>query len=1211
MPARPDKPRSRTRRWVTRLAVALLVLIVLLIVVAQIVLWTNLPRDIALNAVQKTLGLRVTAARLSTGFFGRTTLRDVSLALPLADESFLYVPTMRVSHTSALGLIFKRAVAVEAIEIDGPSVVVRQDATGRWNLQEVADLLTRAGGGGASHAPTGSRPATVALPRVRLSNGRIHVIANTGAQADLSPVTLIGEPEGPLTWKFDAAVGERLKAVGRVAPGGEFAHEVNLVLRDAGPWVALVAPGFDHDVALSAEWRGALRSGAVAGRLDVREARFDDLTAHGPIAVVTSDAETGSLVAIDARGLVVRTGRPVLPEVAVVGGAARVAATGGTVTVDRLRLALAGGNASISARYQPAAGALTAGAVWQDLLVAGANIRSGSFDVTITQPLPDRPRVAASLATTGDAGAGRNTWDVALELTGDGRGRRPDGTGGGLADVDWTTVAKRLALSTGARNADLAGTTARLSTTGSIVMLTSLSRPDLGPTAVAGGGQFDAASGDWYAHVDAGGPVSPLAFSASAWQRGDTISLDHGYVRAPGMEITARGFYLTREPEPVFLNVSLTQRHDDPDIKLAALASPPLIGGRVLGDFYVHGKVHPLDFYAEGWLTGQQVVLAGRDLGNLKVTADAKVGPGMKWQAQTHELSLFDGRWSVEAGAPTPWDATRIKLRVTDLPLASVAAALDRHQAPPTILPTTALSATTFAVATSTATTQATQPAPLLAGTFNGQWTFDVTDFNPAGITSVGVFDVAGLRAGPVAAQSLNGRTRLDNGRLRNDVILKQDDGVATFAVESAMATPRLLDVTADVRQWPLAPTPGTQTITALGGTFQINLADVSATGSAKIESAVTRDGQPFGGARATLAAGGRIVRLDNLDATLAGGTATGSAVVDLDDLKTATATVTVNDVAGPDLARIFPAAHGLTGTYDAALALGPDTGPRPLAPLAATLTITPSSSAGFAAMDLGRLDARAAIEPDQSWRVVLDRFDLNVAGGLVSLWARVIHHTTDDPILVAAGRAHSTVTQASLRWRGVELNQLVQSAKPGEKALYAKLNGRANVLTSTLTDNIVADGYVGIHEGKLVNFEPIRRLFQQLGVAPRGMDEPGVGEGRMRVLYEGGLLRVSGVEYFENGIDMRAFATVSNLAAGKSAPVNGQIVGSLRPFKELKIPFMATADEILNLIQSSVTPIRIFGTVGDIKAEPGFVGDAKGALRELFTGQSGGTGQE
>src|SRR5438045_2885111 len=94
------RARSRLARWTLRLFTLAIALVIAIIVCLQVILWTDIPRKLVLSKLQQVLGLRVEAPRMSIGWWGNTTLEDVKISLPLAQQSFLDVPRMEVTHTS-------------------------------------------------------------------------------------------------------------------------------------------------------------------------------------------------------------------------------------------------------------------------------------------------------------------------------------------------------------------------------------------------------------------------------------------------------------------------------------------------------------------------------------------------------------------------------------------------------------------------------------------------------------------------------------------------------------------------------------------------------------------------------------------------------------------------------------------------------------------------------------------------------------------------------------------------------------------------------------------------------------------------------------------------------------------------------------------------------------------------------------------------------
>ncbi len=137
------------KKWVVRISLGVVALLVLIVVIVQIILWTSLPKSIVVAQIEQQLGLRISTKSLSTGstgWLGHTTLSDVSLDLPLSQRSFLDVKALKVKHTSLLGMILGKGIEISSIEIDQPVIYVQQDAAGKWNLLEVASCWRKPAG---------------------------------------------------------------------------------------------------------------------------------------------------------------------------------------------------------------------------------------------------------------------------------------------------------------------------------------------------------------------------------------------------------------------------------------------------------------------------------------------------------------------------------------------------------------------------------------------------------------------------------------------------------------------------------------------------------------------------------------------------------------------------------------------------------------------------------------------------------------------------------------------------------------------------------------------------------------------------------------------------------------------------------------------------------------------------------------------------------
>ena len=101
-------------------------------------------------------------------------------------------------------------------------------------------------------------------------------------------------PDGLLVWRYDAAVGSTLKAVGQLSPGFEWKHQVDVTVNDAGkllkPWVGeLVEP-----LNVAGRWEGELESGSAVGRLTLEKLQAMGFDVSGVVRAARAAARRAS-----------------------------------------------------------------------------------------------------------------------------------------------------------------------------------------------------------------------------------------------------------------------------------------------------------------------------------------------------------------------------------------------------------------------------------------------------------------------------------------------------------------------------------------------------------------------------------------------------------------------------------------------------------------------------------------------------------------------------------------------------------------------------------------------------------------------------------------------------------------------------------------------------------------------------------------------------
>src|SRR5688500_12108250 len=535
---------KQMRRWSLRILLAIVILLVLVIAVTQAVLsLTDIPDRIVLTQVQQQLGLRMTAASVDTGWFGSTVLRDVTLSLPLAEESLLATPELRVKHTWLPILIATRKVTLDRLTLDDAQLVVRQDVAGRWNLQDLVELLARTGGKQQA-ATTSTRRSGPKLPGLILHNATVTVTDKAGREAKLAPLEFSGLPDGLLVWRYDATVGSTLKAVGQLSPGFEWKHQVDVTVNDAGkllrPWVGELAEPLN----VAGRWEGELEAGSAIGRLTLEKLQAMGFDVSG---VVRARAGGGT-ARVEPQKLIIKTSQKMLPEVQVASGAIELAGT--TVRAQRVQVSALTGMAQVDGRWQldSDVGELTA--TWDEIAQPGGVRHGGRLSASVANTLGNRS-VIADLNSSGAARGGR--WRTQMKLTGGGRDWN---------EMNWTLAAPALSWVGPPRNVLLDGLVANLTTRGRVLELTSVQLPSA--ERVAGRGSIDFATQAWSLNLSGRGwplprlPESTLQFRLAGAGDFKLYKLEDLFLRTGDIELAGNGLYDRRIPKPVDPNLPVT-----------------------------------------------------------------------------------------------------------------------------------------------------------------------------------------------------------------------------------------------------------------------------------------------------------------------------------------------------------------------------------------------------------------------------------------------------------------------------------------------------------------------------------------------------------------------------------------------------------------------------------------------------------------------------
>ncbi|MGB7159931.1 MAG: hypothetical protein WBD40_17830, partial [Tepidisphaeraceae bacterium] len=219
----------------------------------------------------------------------------------------------------------------------------------------------------------------------------------------------------------------------------------------------------------------------------------------------------------------------------------------------------------------------------------------------------------------------------------------------------------------------------------------------------------------------------------------------------------------------------------------------------------------------------------------------------------------------------------------------------------------------------------------------------------------------------------------------------------------------------------------------------------------------------------------------------------------------------------------------------------------------------------------------------------------IRFADGIVRIWARFGRHRG---ITTPAG-------QITLDLDRLDVNQLVHIAAADAEPMPGRISGTLNLYgmprEMTRTSGL---GTVRITDSDLANYDVFAFLYERMNVLNWGRDKPqNRGHGSADLRFEADTLYVNNIRYFNRGTEIRATTTIHEVWKLPDSPIEGTAAGSVRPFSALRLPLLADVDDVLNVLQQDVLPVRISGTVRHPRVELVPFSEISGAMRSLLLG--------
>jgi len=1142
------KPHGRLlgRRQIGRWALRLFILLIFLAILIQILLWTSIPRRIAISILEQELGLKFNAASLSTGWFGHTTLDDVDVSLPLESNAFVRVKQVNVTHTILPLLMLRIEPRIKSIELDSPTIWITQYESGRWNTGRVAEILSRLGGKQQAQL----EPATIALPKLRIENGTVLITSRNGKSATLSPLSLTGDPAGRLVWQYNASIPDLLTVQGRLAPGGQWQHEAVLQITDVQRITQAWLDKWQIATALKARWTGRFAAGHLEGAADVDDFHVGPIQATGGLSVMT---EQGGGVRIAGSALQIKLATKA--DVALNWSAGTILIDNGAANAQAVQLALAGGFIRIDGRYGFVDNNANLSAAWQGIALPQNWDQSGTFQLTTDSPWPGQRRVQAHLTTKSNLGGDdANSLTTQVHIT---------GNGSSWTQGAWTIDFDRLQWKTPARTLQLADLRADFATTTSTIALTNLSVAR--GASITGRGQVDFKTKKWSANIhapdlpipgtdqrasaviDALGTFSRYQFNTITFQSGDA-------------ELSMSGFYDRQLPKPLDVQLSLQRPQ-------AGLMQPAKDGQLLQG--YVHGKARlagtlwPRQVAIDGHLYCDDLVVNHRRIGDISASLTGSIDQE-EYRIESSELALWGGKWKFIGLYPSE----KGKTGSFRLGVAAHDAALDQLLQ-------------TFNV-------------DEISGIAGGKWFIDIPRQNPRDLYISGNLAARDLRwpRAKLAIDQATARVELAHGVLNvSPIDFKHAAGAGQASMQLPMSDLTSPQLSLKLNDWPIQTGDDALLKLTAQTNVQAHFKTKSFTGPIQADVSALLHNTPIADLHLRGNLAGSALVASELTIHGFGGDLGGQLSLNWHDPCSSTAHLNWTNLDLAQAGQVIPPAKGFAGRFsgNAKLESSRDE-PHALEPLRLTASWK-SQDVNFHGLPLGDLDMAAYLN---TRRFVLSRAALGMAGGNLKVWARGSAHEGD-----------IFSTQLIADFNQLNLDPIVHAFAPEAHRMPGLLKGQITLIGNpTQRQRIFGTGMIRITESDLADWDVLSSIYSSLNVLGKKAPIP-VGRGRIRFTIENSHLLVNQMSYRNRGVDAHVVATIDNIWKIPNTNMTGAALGTYTPLEQLHLPIISDAQEILRSIELNATTFKIAGTV----RQPQVTSVLFPAVADMLQGLLGGGG--
>ena len=1104
------------RRWILRILVILFLLLSVVAVTTTIILRTDLPRRWTTRILSQQLSMKVTVGSLRAGMWGKTTVRDLTLSLPMDKGPCLVIEEIHISHSALPLILLGNSAMLHSVRIINPTTDIREDENGRWNVQELASCLRRFVSGQ-------DEQRKVRLPELDIVNGVSVVTNRSGRVENIGPFRLHGTPQDSGRWDFEMNIAPKVAISGKVAAGADWAHEVNFDIRDLHEMVDELLPGISEALCLSGTLSGHAREGELTGKLKLDLLQYGKRQTQGILGVNLSPA--GVLVRFE--DLQVRGFDSPAQVFKIAGGSARLGSQ--ELQIDRVGIEAGGisGNFTGHWNWMRADGRLSGS--WAGKSTERGIYLEGTWDGSVSWPQMGRKEVGVSVFTRGCCSWG--DWNGTVKIL---------GSGNTLSTSKWHVSAPRL--SCRLRNANIALEDVRVEVAADWPKVRLVSLHSANPGTLKAEGEFRADEGSW-----------DISVEAENWKAVDRqdLPVDLRLIATGNkQDVTVREFHLAQKDvrlEATGKMMLPSTELSDAYAKASWMVRPPpsadaerraAISGRLQCETAIAGTTRPLRLHLESQLLGENITLNRRVISIVKIPLQAQID-AERIEYEAGQFGLFGGNWSVNGKYEFHQPSRKVTLNASEVSLQPMVELLG---------------------------------LPLKSkGLVAVKLQAELPSYNIDDLTLAGSWQIRDMVLGTVEAERADGDVRIENGVAMFDRIhLERSQGRVSASARFDLNRPQYVSVDMEARQWPLDLPDHNMTLVTDGkGNATLDLLKRTAEGQGNLSAVVAVNAKTLGDLSAEIAFRKRTIDINDMTIEALGGSVDATARIHLDNWPASKAEAKWHGLNIAALADWRPELKDFAGTSSGVLTVVQADGKRPLEPM--RLDIRADISDGiFRNVQFGDFQVSGYIGKE---RLVIDRSQIAILDG--SLNAQGSFRRQSDGLL----------THVRADFSQLEIDQLVHFFRKGEKRVPGRLAGGGVLIVSSGFDRMTGEAALQLSESDLANTIIAGTLYDTMN-ARFGQTEP-KGEGQMKLRFEGSAVRIPSFTYFNRGIEIRGMGAMDDLSWGRTSPISGYAIGSVRPLKGTNLPGMDDLDRLMTSLQTGVASVRIGGTLAEPEVVP------------------------